>query len=160
MPEESQDPYDFSIRVAGAYVQVPADAAALQNLTEFTLEGLVYPDWDVTALGSYYCVLELAAHVLPATLKNQGLASTPVRRIPPIRTPPTLGKCGWVTEPASSVWKKLSPTRRMIPTIQTRRPNAKRTRSRISLSRTANHRGRHFCISTPLIATWITGLPI
>jgi hypothetical protein len=72
VPEESQDPYDFSIRLAGAYVEVPPDAPALQNLTEFTLEGLVYPDWDTTALGNYYCVLELAAHVLPATLKNQG----------------------------------------------------------------------------------------
>jgi hypothetical protein len=72
VPQESQDPYDFSIRVAGAFVQVPADATSLQNLTEFTLEGLVYPDWDTTALGNYYCVLELAARVSPATLKNQG----------------------------------------------------------------------------------------
>ena len=72
VPLESEDPYDFSIGVAGAFVQVPPDAASLQNLTEFTLEGLVYPDWDVTVLGNYYCVLELAARVLPATLKNQG----------------------------------------------------------------------------------------
>jgi hypothetical protein len=77
VPLESQDPYDFSIRVAGAYVQVPADATSLQNLTEFTLEGLVYPDWDTTVLGNYYCVLELAAQVSPpmgppATMKNQG----------------------------------------------------------------------------------------
>jgi hypothetical protein len=72
VPQESQDPYDFSIRVAGAFVQVAPDAASLQNLTEFTLEGLVYPDWDTTALGNYYCVLELAARVAPAILKNQG----------------------------------------------------------------------------------------
>lgn len=72
VPQESQDPYDFSIRVEGAFVQVPADAAALQNLTEFTLECLVYPDWDTTALGNYYCVLELAAHTPMAMLKNQG----------------------------------------------------------------------------------------
>ncbi len=77
VPEESQDPFDFSIRVAGAFVQVPADAASLQNLTEFTLEGLVYPDWDVTALGNYYCVLELAAQIpltplQPVPLKNAG----------------------------------------------------------------------------------------
>jgi hypothetical protein len=70
VPLETQDPYDFSIRVAGAYVQVPADAASLQNLTEFTVEGLVYPDWDTTALGNYYCILELAART--GTLKNQG----------------------------------------------------------------------------------------
>jgi hypothetical protein len=72
VPLESQDPFDFSIAVAGAFVQVAPDAASLQNLTEFTVEGLVYPDWDTTALGNYYCVLELAARVLPATLKNQG----------------------------------------------------------------------------------------
>lgn len=76
VPEESQDPFDFSIAVAGAFVQVPADATSLQNLTEFTLEGLVYPNWDITALGNYYCVLELAARVPPQnqpdTLKNQG----------------------------------------------------------------------------------------
>ena len=77
VPADPNDPDDFSIAVAGAFVQVPSDAAALQNLTEFTLEGLVYPDWDTTALGNYYCVLELAARVSPplgppATLKNQG----------------------------------------------------------------------------------------
>jgi len=72
VPADPNDPDDFSIAVAGAYVQVPADATSLQNLTEFTLEGLVYPDWDVTALGSYYCVLELAAKTPAATLKNLG----------------------------------------------------------------------------------------
>jgi len=72
VPANPNDPADFSIGVQGAFVQVPADAASLQNLTEFTLEGLVYPDWDTTVLGNYYCVLELGARVPPATLKNQG----------------------------------------------------------------------------------------
>jgi hypothetical protein len=76
VPQENQNPYYFSIAVAGAYVQVPADAASLQNLTEFTVEGLVYPNWDTTVLGNYYCVLELAAQIPPPSpplaLKSQG----------------------------------------------------------------------------------------
>jgi hypothetical protein len=72
VPLEHEDPYDFSIRVEGAFAKVPADVPALQDLTEFTLEALVYPDWDVTALGSYYCVLELAGMVPPALLKSSG----------------------------------------------------------------------------------------
>ncbi len=76
VPADPNDPDDFSIAIAGAYVQVPADATSLQNLTEFTVEGLVYPDWDTTAPDNYYCVLELAARVppqnQPVTLKNQG----------------------------------------------------------------------------------------
>jgi hypothetical protein len=70
VPSDPNDPDDFSIAVAGAFVQLPPDATSLQNLTEFTLECLLYPTWDLTALGNYYCVMELAART--ATLKNQG----------------------------------------------------------------------------------------
>jgi hypothetical protein len=44
----------------------------LQDLTEFTLEALVYPDWDVGILGNYYCVLELAGLAPGAVQKNAG----------------------------------------------------------------------------------------
>ncbi len=69
---EHEDPYDFSIRIEGAFVQVPADVPVLQDLTEFTLEALVYPDWDVGILGNYYCVLELAGLAPGALLKSAG----------------------------------------------------------------------------------------
>ena len=69
---EHEDPYDFSIRVEGAFVQVPADVPALQDLTEFTLEALVYPDWDAGTLGNYYCVLELAGLAPGVPQKSAG----------------------------------------------------------------------------------------
>ncbi len=69
---EHDDPYDFSIRVEGAFVTVPADVPVLQDLTEFTLEALVYPDWDVGTLGNYYCVLELAGLAPGAIQKSAG----------------------------------------------------------------------------------------
>jgi hypothetical protein len=69
---EHDDPFDFSIRVEGAFVQVPADIPALQDLTEFTLEALVFPDWDVATLGNYYCVLELAGLAPGTLLKSAG----------------------------------------------------------------------------------------
>jgi hypothetical protein len=71
--QEDVDPFDFSIRVHGAFVQVPANAATLQNLTEFTLEMFVLPDWDIdAALGKYYCVLELAGLAPASPLKSAG----------------------------------------------------------------------------------------
>ena len=69
---EHEDPYDFSIRVEGAFVKVPADVPALQDLTEFTLEALVYPDWDVGTLGNYYCALELAGLAPGVIQKSAG----------------------------------------------------------------------------------------
>ncbi len=64
------DPFDFSVRFQGS--QVVADVPALQNLTEFTVEALVYADWDTNALGNYYCVAELAGLVPPSLLKAAG----------------------------------------------------------------------------------------
>ncbi len=71
VPLESQDPFDFSVRFQGS--QVVANVPALLNLTEFTLEALVFADWDLTATGNYYCVLELAGIPNPATnIKGAG----------------------------------------------------------------------------------------
>src|SRR5262249_37901656 len=67
-----------AIRVDGGFVQVPANVRPLNNLTEFTLEVLVHPEWDVAfQRGKYYCVLESAAFInipgLPPPLqKNAG----------------------------------------------------------------------------------------
>lgn len=49
-----------------------ADVPVLQGLTEFTVEALVYADWDLTAMGNYYCVAELAGLVPPSLLKAAG----------------------------------------------------------------------------------------
>jgi hypothetical protein len=68
---ETEDPYDLSVRFQGSFVEV-ANAAPLQDLTEFTLEALVYADWDLTVQGNYYCVLELAGLLPPAQLKAAG----------------------------------------------------------------------------------------
>ncbi|MGD0930135.1 MAG: hypothetical protein ABR902_05735 [Candidatus Korobacteraceae bacterium] len=65
VPLESQDPFDFSVRFQGS--QVVANVPALLNATEFTLEALVFADWDLTVLGNYYCVMELAGIPHPAT---------------------------------------------------------------------------------------------
>ena len=71
VPLESQDPFDFSVRFQGS--QVVANVPALLNLTEFTLEALVFADWDTTVLGNYYCVLELAGIPNAATnIKGAG----------------------------------------------------------------------------------------
>src|SRR5262249_13926379 len=50
---------DYSaIRVDGGHVHVPGKVPPLDNLTEFTLEVLVNPEWDVAfQRGKYYCVL-------------------------------------------------------------------------------------------------------
>jgi hypothetical protein len=59
-----------SVRVHGGEIIVAAHVAPrLQSLTEFTLELLVCPEWDVVAAaarGKYYCVMELAAITTPA----------------------------------------------------------------------------------------------
>ena len=49
VPLESQDPFDFSVRFEGS--QVVANIPALLNLTEFTVEALVFADWDVNRAG-------------------------------------------------------------------------------------------------------------
>jgi hypothetical protein len=65
-----------AIRVDGGFIHVPSDLIA--NLTEFTLEVLVNPEWDVAfQLGKYYCVMESAASISipglpPPTQKNAG----------------------------------------------------------------------------------------
>jgi hypothetical protein len=72
------DSSSSAIRVDGGFVQVPANTPPLDNLTEFTLEMLVHPEWDVAfARGKYYCVLESAASISipglpPPTQKNAG----------------------------------------------------------------------------------------
>jgi len=47
---------EVSVRVGGGFVQVPS--AGPLNPPQFTLEALVFPEWDLTQLGSFYCVLE------------------------------------------------------------------------------------------------------
>ena len=148
VPLEHEDPYDFSIRVEGAFAKVPADVPALQDLTEFTLEALVYPDWDVTALGSYYCVLELAGMVPPALLKSSGFGLY----AGPSDTP---GKPGWVSEMVSSGWRRRSPTLPMIPITLIPDPQCQKTRLLISPLPSANRRATHFCICTRTTGTWI-----
>src|ERR1017187_172219 len=66
-----------AIRFRGGSVQVSASVPPLNNLTEFTVEVMVYPDWDViSGLGKYYCVLESADFVpvnaQPPQQKNAG----------------------------------------------------------------------------------------
>src|ERR1700678_2654144 len=68
--QESDDPYDFSVRFHES--QVVADIPALQTLTEFTVEALVYADWDTTVQGNYYCVVELGGLVSGSKLKAAG----------------------------------------------------------------------------------------
>lgn len=70
-------PTNAAIRFRGGSVQVSASLPPLNNLTEFTVEVLLHPEWDlVTALGSYYCVLESADFVQvgaqPPPQKNAG----------------------------------------------------------------------------------------
>lgn len=45
-----------SIRVQGGWVRVPSSGPL--NPPEFTLEALVFPDWNLTVLGNYFCVIE------------------------------------------------------------------------------------------------------
>src|ERR1039458_508160 len=53
-----------AIRFRGGSVQVSASVPPLNSLTEFTVEVMVYPEWDViSGLGKYYCVLESADFV-------------------------------------------------------------------------------------------------
>jgi hypothetical protein len=67
-----------SVRFHGGFVEVPANIPPLDSLTEFTLEVLLHPEWDVVfALGKYYCVLESADFVAiagqpPPQQKNAG----------------------------------------------------------------------------------------
>jgi hypothetical protein len=66
-----------AIRFRGGSVQVSASVPPLNSLTEFTVEVMVYPDWDViSGLGKYYCVLESADFVpvnaQPPQQKNAG----------------------------------------------------------------------------------------
>src|ERR1017187_1950264 len=58
------DPSVAAIRFRGGSVQVSASVPPLNNLTEFTVEVLVHPEWDlISGLGNYYCVLESADFV-------------------------------------------------------------------------------------------------
>ena len=72
------DSSSSAIRVDGGFVQVPANVPPLDNLTEFTLEVLVHPEWDVVfKRGKYYCVLESADFITmpglpPPVQKNAG----------------------------------------------------------------------------------------
>jgi hypothetical protein len=67
-----------SVRFHGGFVEVPANVPPLDSLTEFTLEVLLQPEWDVAfALGKYYCVLESADFIAiagqpPPQQKNAG----------------------------------------------------------------------------------------
>ena len=73
-PLLASDPVATSIRVQGAFVRLDPDARF--NPPQFTLEALVLPDWDLTALGKYYCVMESSSHdpALPNTEKKFGYA--------------------------------------------------------------------------------------
>jgi hypothetical protein len=64
---------DVSIRVRGGYVDVPANAAPLNNLTEFTVEAMVFPQGDIDFdQTKYYCLLELAEYLPNSGQKNAG----------------------------------------------------------------------------------------
>src|SRR5205823_2395219 len=55
------------------YVDVPANDPPLNTLTEFTVEALVFPQWNlVFEPGNYYCVMELAEYLPAAGQKNAG----------------------------------------------------------------------------------------
>ena len=58
-----------SIEVDGGFVTVPPSNSL--NLPNFTLEALVFPTWDVTQQGRYYCVIE---HSSPDANKKLGIA--------------------------------------------------------------------------------------
>ena len=75
---QTSTPADYSApRFNGGFVEVPANVPPLNSLTEFTVEVLLHPEWDVEfALGKYYCVLESADVVQvsgnPQLQKNAG----------------------------------------------------------------------------------------
>jgi hypothetical protein len=71
--------YYSAFSFGGGYVAVPANVSPLNSLTEFTVEMLLYPQWDLEfGLGKYYCVLESAdvvqipGQTQPQLQKNAG----------------------------------------------------------------------------------------
>jgi hypothetical protein len=68
------DPNSTSIRVHAGWVNFPPNWPwANTPLTEFTLEALVLPEWNLQDLGKYYCLMEVA----PASQLGFGLFAGP-----------------------------------------------------------------------------------
>src|SRR5207248_2354420 len=57
------------MEVNGGLVQAPSTADL--NLPQFTIEGLLYPMWDLSQEGSWYCMME---HTSPVGDKRFGVA--------------------------------------------------------------------------------------
>ena len=68
------EPAATSIRVQGGFVRLDPDARF--NPPEFTLEALVLPEWNLSAPGKYYCVMESSSPLpgQPNTKKRFGYA--------------------------------------------------------------------------------------
>jgi hypothetical protein len=56
------DPDSTHIRVRGAWVDFPSNwpTEVVDPLTEFTLEAIVFPEWNLEDLGKYYCLMQVA----------------------------------------------------------------------------------------------------
>jgi hypothetical protein len=69
------EPNDTAIRVNGGYVVAPASAIQLDAASGFTLEILMFPEWNLEDLGNFYCVMESSMRI-PAfpPHKNAGFA--------------------------------------------------------------------------------------
>ncbi|MCW5979796.1 MAG: hypothetical protein KIT09_17075 [Bryobacteraceae bacterium] len=63
-----------SVRVQGAFARVPY--AGQLNPPQFTLEALVFPEWNLNVLGKYYCLIESSSPdpAQPNTRKRFGYA--------------------------------------------------------------------------------------
>jgi len=68
------EPSETSVRLHGGFVQVPFRGPL--NPPEFTLEAVVFPEWDLSNLGKFYCVVESSSPKLadPSLIKKLGYA--------------------------------------------------------------------------------------
>jgi len=68
------EPPELSMRVRGGFVKVPF--AGPLNPPEFTLEAVVFPEWDLSKKGSFFCVIESSSPLAtePAKAKKLGYA--------------------------------------------------------------------------------------
>ena len=72
-PLVASDPFATSIQVQGTFVRLDPDARF--NPPQFTLEALVFPEWDLSVLSNnYYCVMESSSPLpgQPDTQKRFG----------------------------------------------------------------------------------------
>jgi len=71
-------PEATSVRMHGGLVFVTAADPPLNNLTRFTLEVMVLPEWDLNRKGFFYCVIENSmfapGHTGQPDVKNAGFA--------------------------------------------------------------------------------------